>query len=103
MRMTRNDYDAPGSEARLQEAAIALLDADSEDDEAYARARARWRSALKGYTRSVVERLTAWQRRGGHARWRGMTAEQRKNEMRKVREALLCKHTERVGAEARGA
>ncbi|WP_041453467.1 hypothetical protein [Anaeromyxobacter dehalogenans] len=48
-RLTRFDYDGPGSFSRLLEAAYALADADSEDDVAYHRARCRFRAAVNSY------------------------------------------------------
>jgi hypothetical protein len=89
--MTRNDYDAHGSLERVYEAGIALADADSEDDAAFERAKARMRSALAGYTRAVVARLTTWQRKGGKARWANVPKEQRIEQARRLRRIQLEK------------
>lgn len=48
-RMTKHDYAAPGSFDRVLEAAIALADADSEDDRAYHRAKMRLLKAMLAY------------------------------------------------------
>lgn len=48
-RKTRHDYRQPGSLERCEEAAYALADADSDDDVAYHRARARFRAALLAF------------------------------------------------------
>jgi hypothetical protein len=48
-RKTRHDYDAPGSFARLLEAALAMADCDSEDDRAFDAARMRLRVAALAY------------------------------------------------------
>jgi hypothetical protein len=91
MRMTRNDYAESGSFDRVLEAAIALADADSDDDQAFDRAKARMRSALAGYTRSVVQRLTSWQRKGGKARWANVPKAERIEHARRMHAARVAK------------
>lgn len=48
-RKTRHDYAAAGSWDRVQEAWIALLETDAEDDEGYHRNRVRTRAAVNAY------------------------------------------------------
>lgn len=45
-RNTKHSYREPGSWERAEEAAYALADADTEDDTAYHRAKARHRAAV---------------------------------------------------------
>lgn len=49
MRPTRYTYGAPGSFQRLHEAALAVADADTEDDAAHHRACVRLRNAAVAY------------------------------------------------------
>lgn len=48
-RMTRHDYDSPGSKARLLEAVLAWADADTDDDVAYHRAEMRHAKAMEAH------------------------------------------------------
>ncbi len=48
-RKTRHDYREPGSFERCLEAALEILDADSEDDSDYHRRLARFRAAVLAY------------------------------------------------------
>ena len=50
-RMSRQDYDKPGSFERIAVAALAYADADTDDDEAYHRARMRLRAAVLSFMR----------------------------------------------------
>lgn len=48
-RRTKHDYPGAGSFERCEEAALALADADTEDDQAWHRARARFRAAVLAF------------------------------------------------------
>jgi hypothetical protein len=48
-RLTKRDYSAPGSFGRLLEAALAVAEADAEDDAAYHRSCCRLRAAAVDY------------------------------------------------------
>lgn len=89
MRKTRNDYDGPGSFDRVREAAYALADVDTEarGDPEFHRADSRLRAAVKWHTRAILERLTGWQRKGGHARAASLSPERRKEIARKAAQA----------------
>ena len=55
-RKTKHDYREPGSFERCEEAALALADADSDDDVAYHRAKARFRAAVLAFKFTPLRR-----------------------------------------------
>ncbi len=63
---------------RLFDAMLALADADSEDDEAYAKAEERFWAASDAYSASTLAR------KGGLARARSLTPDQRRDIARKA-------------------
>ncbi len=95
-RRNRPQYAEPGSMARIFEAAVlyGTVDTDRRCDPDFERAKARLTQAVNCRVRAAVERLVGWQRKGGRARWSGMTPEQRSEAMRRVRAAATSKHVE---------
>ena len=95
-RLTKHDYQEPGSWERILEGVYALweVDTDSKSDGDYIRAMARFRKSIRDRERQVFQRLTRWQSKGGKARWHGTTPEQRREEMRRIRRGATCKHVE---------
>lgn len=69
-------YGEPGSFARVQEAGIAIADADSDDDAKYHAAKMRLRQAVAAHAPRILGAL------GGRAAAARMTAEQRSDRAR---------------------
>lgn len=62
-RKSWRDYPGAGSLQRCEEAAYALADADSEDDRAYYRARARFNAAIEARVQARLRELVGARRR----------------------------------------